>query len=94
MPSTCPNSGPVLKANEQYFRGKPKIDKIVYRFVPVDQARELAFTKGELDMIEGTKAEWWVEKMRKDKNVIVDILGPGELTVLHFNLTRKPLDNL
>ena len=32
--------------------------------------------------------------MLKDKNVIVDILGPGELTVLHFNLTRKPLDNL
>ncbi len=89
-----PKQRTVLKANEQYFHGKPKIDKIVYRFVPVDQGRELAFTKGELDMIEGTKAEWWVEKMRKDKNVIVDILGPGELTVLHFNLTRKPLDNL
>lgn len=89
-----PKQKTVLIANDKYFRGKPKIDKIVYRFVPVDQGRELAFVKGELDMIEGTKQEWWVEKMRKDKNVKVDILGPGELTVLHFNLTRKPLDDI
>ena len=59
-----PKQKTVLTANDKYFRGKPKIDQIVYRFVPVDQGRELAFTKGELDMIEGTKAEWWVEKMR------------------------------
>jgi len=89
-----PRQKTILKANDKYFRGKPKIDQIVYRFVPVDQGRELAFKKGELNMIEGTKQEWWVDKMRKDKNVKVDILGPGELTVLHFNLTRKPLDDI
>lgn len=83
-----------LVANEHYFRGKPKIEKIIYRFVPVDQGREMAFVKGELDMIEGTKQEWWVQKMRKNKDVLVDALPPGELTVVHFNLTRKPLEML
>jgi peptide/nickel transport system substrate-binding protein len=45
-------------------------------------------------MIEGIKQEWWVEKMRKEKNVTVDALPPGELTVVHFNMSKKPLDDL
>ena len=88
-----PKQRTVLKAHDKYFRGKPKIDKVVYRFVPVSQSREMAFLKGELDLIEGVKEDWWVEKMRKTKNVLVDALPPGELTVVHFNMTRKPLDN-
>ncbi len=89
-----PKQKTILVANLKYFRGKPKIDKIVYNFVPVDQAREMAFLKGELDMIEGVKQEWWVEKMKKEKNVIVDALPPGELTMVHFNMTKKPLDDI
>ena len=89
-----PKQKTILVANQKYFRGKPKIDKIVYNFVPVDQAREMAFLKGELDVIEGVKQEWWVEKMKKEKNVIVDALPPGELTMVHFNMTKKPLADI
>ncbi len=31
--------------------------------------------------------------MKGTKGVIVDVVGPGELTVVHFNLTKKPLEN-
>jgi peptide/nickel transport system substrate-binding protein len=89
-----PKQKTLLVTHPQYFRGKPKIDRVVYHFVPVDQAREMAFLKGELDMIEGVKQEWWVEKMKKEKNVIVDALPPGELTMVHFNMTKKPLDDV
>jgi peptide/nickel transport system substrate-binding protein len=89
-----PKQKTLLVAHPQYFRGKPKIDQLVYHFVPVDQGREMAFLKGELDMIEGVKQEWWVEKMKKEKNVIVDALPPGELTMVHFNMTKKPLDDI
>ncbi|MCU0590276.1 MAG: ABC transporter substrate-binding protein [Desulfobacterales bacterium] len=89
-----PKQKTILVAHPQYFRGKPKIDRVVYHFVPVDQAREMAFLKGELDMIEGVKQEWWVEKMKKEKNVSVDALPPGELTMVHFNMTKKPLDDV
>ena len=89
-----PKQKTVLKANDQYWRGRPKIDKIVYHFVPVSNSREMAFLKGELDVIEGIKAEWWAEKMRAKKDVIFDALGPGECTVVHVNMTRKPLDKL
>ena len=33
----------------------PKIDKIVYRYIPADASRELAFTNGELDLIYGVR---------------------------------------
>lgn len=89
-----PKQKVVLKANDKFFRGKPKLDKVVYRFVPVDQSRELAFLKGELDLIEATKFDWWVDKMRAIKGVIVDILPPGECLVVYFNMTKKPLENL
>lgn len=89
-----PKQKTILVAHPQYFRGKPKIDQVVYHFVPVDQAREMAFLKGELDMIEGVKQEWWVEKMKKEKNVIVNALPPGELTMVHFNMSKKPLDDI
>jgi peptide/nickel transport system substrate-binding protein len=88
-----PKQRTVLKAHAQYFRGKPKIDRIIYHFMAVDQSREMALEKGELDMIEGTKAEWWVNKMKAAKGIVVEPLPPGELTVVYFNLTKKPLDN-
>ncbi len=39
-----------LVANPQYFRGKPKLDKIVYRYILSDASRDLAFTSGEIDL--------------------------------------------
>lgn len=48
-----PKESVTFIANPNYFRGKPKIDKIVYRFIPADAARDLAFQSGELDIIYG-----------------------------------------
>src|SRR6185295_13865580 len=36
-----PNESVTLVANPKYFRGAPKIDRIVYRFIPADAARDL-----------------------------------------------------
>ena len=42
-----------LVANKQYFRGEPQLEEILYRYVPSDASRDLAFQSGELDMIYG-----------------------------------------
>ena len=76
-----------LVANKDYFRGAPKIDKIIYRYLPDESSRELAFKNGELDLIYGTREQRWVERMRNDKNVAVDIIGLGEMRTLHINLS-------
>ena len=44
-----------LVANPQYFRGKPKLEKIVYRYILSDASRDLAFTSGEIDLSTGSR---------------------------------------
>ncbi|MHC4782642.1 MAG: ABC transporter substrate-binding protein [Planctomycetota bacterium] len=83
-----------LVANKDYFLGAPKIDKIIYRYLPDESSRELAFKNGELDLIYGTREQRWVERIREDKNVRVDIIGLGELRTLHMNTTKGPLKDV
>lgn len=83
-----------LVANDQYFRGKPKLAGITYRMIPSDSDRELAFESGELDLINGKREQRWIETARKHRGTIVDIFGPGEFRTLFVNQSIKPLDNL
>lgn len=39
-----------LTKNEEYFKGEPNIDKIVFKIVPDDNAKALQLKSGELDM--------------------------------------------
>jgi peptide/nickel transport system substrate-binding protein len=83
-----------LTANPQYFRGKPKLDKIVYRYILSDASRDLAFTSGEIDLTYGKQDQTWVDRMKKEKGVVVDVFDPAELSTLYLNVTKPPLDDL
>jgi peptide/nickel transport system substrate-binding protein len=83
-----------LVANDKYFRGKPAIDKINYRYMPDEATRELAFEKDELDLFYGRREARWVQAQAKKKNAVVDVFGLGELRNLHLNTTQKPFDDI
>jgi peptide/nickel transport system substrate-binding protein len=83
-----------LAAHDGYFRGRPKIDTIMYRMIPSDSARELAFTSGELDVMYAKREQRWVDAARKRGNMSVDIFRPGEFRTLHINRTIPPLDDV
>jgi len=89
-----PKESITFVANKDYFRGAPKIDKVVYRFIQADAARDLAFQSGEIDVMYGRQDQKWVERVKTMPNVIVDVIRPAELQLLHFNLTQKPLDDI
>lgn len=82
-----------LVANDAYFRGKPKLAGIMYRMIPSDSARELAFTSNEIDVMQGKREQRWVERSAK-RGMQVDIFEPAEFRTLHLNRNIKPLDNL
>lgn len=82
-----------LVANDSYFRGKPKLAGIMYRMIPSDSARELAFTSNEIDVMQGKREQRWVERSAK-RGMRVDIFEPAEFRTLHINRNIKPLDNL
>ena len=83
-----------LVAHESYFRGRPKINTIMYRMIPSDSARDLAFASGELDVTYGKREQRWVDAARRRGAMVVDIFRPGEFRTLHINRGIAPLDNL
>ena len=83
-----------LVANKQYFRGAPMLDEIVYRYIPSDSSRDLAFQSGELDMIYGKQDQSWVDRTKQLPGVKVLAMEPGEMSTLFLNVTVKPLDDI
>ncbi|MGE0716082.1 MAG: ABC transporter substrate-binding protein [Alphaproteobacteria bacterium] len=88
------NQAVTLTANKDYFRGAPKIDRVVYRYIPSDASRDLAYTSGEIDLAYGRTDQKWVERMKGTPDSVVMTFGPGELGAVHLNITKKPLDDL
>jgi peptide/nickel transport system substrate-binding protein len=85
----------VLRAFDQYWDGKPKIDTQEVLYLPETAARTLGFVKGDVDMIEGATVPGWLPSLRKQMpDLMADFGRPGAVFALHLNMTRKPLDDL
>ena len=54
----------------------------------------MAFTNGELDLTYGLRQNQWVERMKKNKGIIVDVFQPGELRTLFMNMTKAPFGDI
>lgn len=83
----------VLVRNENYFRGTPKIEQVVYRFLPNSSSRVLAFKAGELDLIEMDREQRAIDQV-KGPGVIIEAFGPPTVMKLHMDSTRKPLNDI
>ncbi len=83
-----------LKAHKTYFRGAPALDEIVYRYIPSDATRDLAFQSGEIDLIYGKQEQSWAERIKKQPGTVVSVMEPAELSGLYLNTKVKPLDDL
>jgi peptide/nickel transport system substrate-binding protein len=51
----------VLEANAKYWRGAPRVPRIVYRPIPEDSARVAALQTGESDIIASVPPERWTD---------------------------------
>jgi peptide/nickel transport system substrate-binding protein len=83
----------VVVRNEKYFRGTPKIEKIVFHFLPNSSSRMLAFKAGELEVIDMDREQRAVDQV-KGPGVIVESFGAASAYKLHMNRRMKPLDDL
>lgn len=92
--SYSPQERVQLVANPAYFRGKPQLDGVDYRFMPDLSSRELALRNGQLDVINGAPDKAWVDKMKGVSGVKVDVFGVGEVASLYFNTNAQPLNKV
>jgi peptide/nickel transport system substrate-binding protein len=83
-----------LVANDAYFRGRPQLDAIEYRYMADLSSRELALRSGQLDLIYGQADDNWIDQMSSAPRVKVDVFGVGEVSSIYFNLSRPPFESL
>lgn len=83
-----------LTVHEQYFRGRPLLDGVVFHLLPDTQARESALQNGELDVIIGSGEKGWPERMEAAPGIVVDAHGVGEVGTIYFNTRMKPMNDV
>jgi len=87
-----PKDRVILVRNDEYWKGKPIIESLIFRYIADDGARELAMLKGEVATYNGLHDQAWLNHM-KSKGIILSPMGPPDLKALYFNLKVKPFDD-
>lgn len=83
----------VLEANEDYWRGAPSLDRVVFRVVPEEGARMLALRTGEAHMVLNP-APADLPGLEQDPNFEVSAATGLRVFYLGFNLGHSPADDV
>ena len=74
----------VLTARDDYYRGKPGVDKVVYRLLGEGVSQQVAFDNGELSVMRLTNNADY-EKYKDDPNYNIVSIPEDKFTYLLFN---------
>lgn len=92
LDSFNPGQEVVLKAFPNYWGGKPKLDKIVYRYIPEASTRIAALKTGSVDVIDDIPPHL-VQSIKQDSNLDV-LTKPGLRPMgLAILTTREPFND-
>nr|WP_256515614.1 ABC transporter substrate-binding protein [Alsobacter ponti] len=90
-----PSKGIMMTANPKWFGGAPPTKNLHVMYILDTTARTLALLSGTVHMIEGVRAPGWTQSIQqKNPNMQFDVAAPGSLFTMHFNMSRKPLDDV
>ncbi|SES79820.1 ABC transporter substrate-binding protein [Thorsellia anophelis] len=80
------------QANDSYFRGKPKIDQLIFSIAPDASVRLQRLKAGECDVMLYPSPQDWAEF---DNNENLTLIKGSALTTsyLQLNMQKPPLDN-
>jgi peptide/nickel transport system substrate-binding protein len=91
--SHTPQNNVMLVANDDYFRGAPKLGGVEVRFIADSTSRELALQSGDLDLISGLPEAQWVERMNGMDGIVAETFGVGESIFLNLNVEHEILSD-
>jgi peptide/nickel transport system substrate-binding protein len=91
--SYTPQNSVVLTANDDYFRGAPKLGGVEVRYMADPSTRELGLQAGELDVAAGINEAQWVERINAEGNLTADVFGVAEAVWINLNVTAEPLND-
>ena len=91
--SYTPQNSVVLAANDDYFRGAPKLGGVEVRYMADPTTRELGLQAGELDVAAGINEAQWVDRINSEGNLTADVFGVAEAVWVNLNVTAEPLND-
>jgi peptide/nickel transport system substrate-binding protein len=91
--SYTPQNSVVLTANDDYFRGAPKLGGVEVRYMADPNTRGLGLQAGELDVAAGINEAQWVDRINAEGNLTADVFGVAEPVWVNLNVTAEPLDD-
>lgn len=89
-----PQNSVELVANDQYFRGAPKLAGVSVRYIADSSAREFGIAGGDLDVIAGLPEAQWVDRINSEGKVKAEVFGVGEAVFVNMNVTVAPFDDV
>jgi peptide/nickel transport system substrate-binding protein len=87
-----PGDRVVLRAYPDYYRGRPKLDKVILKIVPDATQRLLLLKKGEVDMVEDPPVKE-LDSLKEDPNIRVLSIETPRSAHLQMNHEMAPFDN-
>lgn len=89
-----PDERVVMEANPGYWRGKPAIDKVIWRPIPEPTARITALLTGEVQLVDGVPADLVPALQNKPGIHLEQVRGGGLTIYLGLKNSQKPLDDV
>lgn len=83
----------VLSANDKYWAGRPKIDRVVFRLIPESKAVVEALMNGDVDYIPVLADPIYFERVRQSPGVKLLPVPGLNIFYLGFYTERPPLSN-
>lgn len=88
-----PGSHVIYEAREDYYRGKPPIDRVVYQVFANNDAMVSALIAGEIDLTLPSMPPESYETLVAAENVDVEVKPPGAWHELIFNMHSEGIKN-
>ena len=85
-------SGFTMVANEDYYAGRPLLDKIVVQFIPDPASQVNALAAGDIDFMNEVPPQGYSQLEGNDQ-VQVDKIHGTNWIAIQFNLARDPFSN-
>ncbi|MCD6545032.1 MAG: glutathione ABC transporter substrate-binding protein [Thermotogae bacterium] len=83
----------VLKANENYWGGRPYLDEIEFRVTPEDVTRALQIQSGDAHITTRVPPVMY-NALKKDPRVVIERVPETRVIFLGINTIKKPLDDI
>ncbi len=93
LESFTPGSEMVLARHEGYFRGKPTLERIIFRIIKDDETGAIALQNGEVDLAMRIRSEETLKRLEADGRFTMNTGSIGQGTIM-FNPQVKPLSDV